>query len=89
MANLKSSKTRVKRNQKRAKINSDRLGAARTQVKQTRAAIAAGNKEEAAASFKAAESKLARAAGKGTIHKKTASRKISRLSAAVKAMSKK
>lgn len=86
MANLASAKTRIKRNKKREKINSDRLNAVRTEVKKTRKAILAGDKEAARASFKVAESSLARAAGKGTIKKETASRKISRLSAAVKAM---
>ncbi len=86
MANLKSAKTRIKHNRKRTKINSDRLNAVRTEIKKTRKAIVAGDKEAAKASFKKAESSLARAAGKGTLHKKTASRLISRLSAAVKAL---
>lgn len=86
MANLKSAKTRVKRNTKRQRINSDRLNAVRTQMKKVRKVILAGDKASATAEFKKAESVLARAAGKGTIHHKTASRQISRLSAAVKAM---
>ena len=84
MANLKSAKTRVVRNKKRETINSNRLNSVRTAEKKTRAAIAAGDKEGAKAAFKGAESALARAAGKGTIHKKTASRHISRLAQAVK-----
>ncbi len=86
MANLKSAKTRVKRNNKRAVINSNRLNAVRTEVKKTRKAIAEGNKEAAMAAFKSSEALLARAANRGTIHKNTAARKISRLAAAVKAM---
>jgi len=86
MANIKSAKTRIKRNQKREKINLDRLNAVRTAEKKTRKAVAAGDKEAAQAAFKGAESALARAAGKGTVHKKTASRHISRLSKAVKAL---
>ncbi len=86
MANIASAKTRVKRNAKRAKINSDRLNAVRTAVKKTRAAIAAGDKEAAESSFKSAESALMRAAGKKVIHKKNASRKVSRLANAVKKM---
>ena len=83
MANIASAKTRVKRNAKRTKINSDRLNAIRTAVKKTRAAIIAGDKEAAESCFKSAESALMRAAGKRTIHKKNASRKVSRLAAAV------
>ncbi len=86
MANIASAKTRVRRNTKRERINSDRLSAVRTAVKKTRAAILAGDKEAALAAFKVAEAALARAAGKCTMHKKTASRKIARLSAAIKGM---
>jgi len=89
MANIKSAKTRIKRNKKREKINLDRLNAVRTAEKNTRKAVAAGNKEEAQASFKKAESALARAAGKGTVHKKTAARHTSRLAQAVKSLFKK
>ena len=86
MANIKSAKTRVRRNAKRTRINSDRLNAVRTAVKKTRAAIAAGDKEVATTCFKAAESALMSAAGKKTLHKKAASRKVSRLAAALKKM---
>lgn len=84
MANIKSAKTRIKRNKKREKINLDRLNAVRTAEKKTRAAVAAGDKEGAKAAFKGAETALARAAGKGTMPKKTASRHVSRLAQAVK-----
>lgn len=89
MANIKSAKTRIKRNKKREKVNLDRLNAVRTAEKNTRKAIAAGDKEGAKAAFKTAESALARAAGKGTVHKKTASRHTSRLAQAVKNLFKK
>ena len=86
MANLRSSKTRVSHNKKREKINKDRLTAVRTAVKKARLAIEKGDKEAAMKAFQAAESALARAAGKGTIKAGTASRKTSRLAQAVKAM---
>ena len=86
MANIKSAKTRIKRNAKREKINLDRLNSVRTAEKKTRKAVAAGDKEAAKVAFKGAESALARAAGKGTMHKKTASRHISRLAKAVKTL---
>lgn len=86
MANLKSAKTRVRRNAKKAEINSNRLNAVRTEVKKTQKAIAAGDKDGAMSSFKSTESLMARAANRGTVHKNTASRKISRLAAAVKAL---
>ncbi len=84
MANIKSAKTRIKRNKKREKINLDRLNAVRTEEKKARKAIAAGDKEAAKTAVKSAEAALARAAGKGTVHKKTASRHTSRLVQALK-----
>ena len=86
MANLRSSKTRVGRNKRRETINKNRLSSVRTAVKQTRAAIAAGDKEAAKKAFQQAEGSLARAANKRTVKKRTASRQISRLAAAVKAL---
>ena len=86
MANIKSAKTRIKHNLKRKEINSNRLNAVRTQVKKTQKAIATGDKEGAKESLKKTESLLARGGQKGALKKKTASRKISRLVAAVKKM---
>ncbi len=87
MANLKSAKTRVKRNRKREVVNATRLNAVRTSVKKTRAAIAKKDKVEAEKAFKQAESSLARATSKRTIKKNTASRLISRLAQALKSIS--
>lgn len=86
MANLASSKTRIKRNAKRAIINKNRLSSVKTQVKKTETAIKAGDKKAAQASFKETESVLARAGQKGAMNKKAASRKTSRLSVAIKKM---
>lgn len=86
MANIKSAKTRIKHNQKCAEINSIRLSAVRTQVKKTQAAIKAGDKQAAQESLNATQSALARAGQKGAMNKKAASRKVSRLSAAIKAL---
>ena len=86
MANLRSSKTRVGHNKKREVINKARLTAVRTAIKKARLAIESGDKEAAVKAFRAAESALARAAGKGTLKAGTASRKTSRLAQAVKKM---
>ena len=86
MANIKSAKTRVRRNTKKERVNADRLNAVRTATKKVRAAILAGDKEAAQAAFTVAESAWARAGVRNTVHKRTASRKISRLAAAVKGM---
>ena len=86
MANLKSAKTRVKRNSKREEINANRLNAVRTAVKKTRSAIAKKDKEGAQKAFKQAESSLARAKSKRTIKANTAARITSRLAKAIKGL---
>ena len=50
-------------------------------------AIASGNAAAAADALKSAQPELMRAAQKGVLHKNTASRKVSRLAARVKAIS--
>ncbi len=84
MANLKSSKTRVKRNKKREVINSNRLNAVRTDVKKVRVAVAKKDKEAAQKAFKQAESSLAKAKNKRTVKANTADRLISKLAKALK-----
>ena len=86
MANHKSAKTRIVRNNKRAMINGMRRSRVRTFVKKTDALIASGNKEEAVKAFQVAESEMMRAAQKGVFHKNTASRTISRLAQKIKAL---
>jgi small subunit ribosomal protein S20 len=58
----------------------------RTYVKRVETAIAAGNVDEAKAALKEAEPVLARAGQKNVVHRNTASRKLSRLSARIKAL---
>ena len=86
MANHKSARTRIRRNDKRSVINGMRRSRVRTFVKKVIALIASGNKEEATVAFKVAESEMMRAAQKGVFHKNKASRTISRLSQKVKAL---
>ena len=86
MANHKSAKRRIVRNNKRAVINGARRSRVRTFVKKVEAAILAGDKELAAAAFKTAESELMRAVRKGVFKQNTASRKVSRLSQKIKAL---
>ena len=86
MANHKSAKTRIIRNNKRSLINGMRRSRVRTFVKKVDALIAAGNKEEAMVAFKIAESEMMRAAQKGVFHKNMASRTVSRLAQKIKAL---
>ena len=87
MANQHSAKVRIRRNARRAAINGDRLTRVRTYVKKVEAAIASGDKDAAREALRAAQPELHRGAQKGVMHSNTASRKISRLSAQIKAMS--
>lgn len=86
MANHHSAKVRIRRAERRTLINGDRLGRVRTIVKKVETAIASGDKSAARDAFKAAQPELHRGAQKGVLHANTASRKLSRLSARIKAM---
>jgi small subunit ribosomal protein S20 len=86
MANTSSAKKATRKIVRRTKINSSRIGRVRTQVRKVDEAIAKGDKVAAMEAFKAAQPELMRAATKGVLHKKTASRKVSRLAQRVKAV---
>ncbi len=80
MANTPQAKKRIRRNEKRAEINGNRLGRIRTFVKKVEAALAGGDKTAAAEALKAAQPELQRGVARGVLHKNTASRKFARLS---------
>ena len=86
MANHKSAKTRINRNNKRNVINGARRSRVRTFVKKVEAAIAENNKEVAVANFKVAESELMKAVRKSVLKMNTAARTISRLSKKIKSL---
>ncbi|MEM9775735.1 MAG: 30S ribosomal protein S20 [Chloroflexota bacterium] len=83
MANTKSAKKRMRQNVKRREHNRRYNSAARTYITKTRALIEEGNLEEAETAMRMAVSTLDKAAGKGVIHKGNASRRKSRLMAAL------
>ena len=86
MANHASSKKRIRRNNKYALINASRRGRLRTFIKNVESEILAGNAQGAKDALRAVQPELSRSVSKGILHKKTASRKLSRLSARVKAL---
>ena len=86
MANIKSAKKRIRQNAKCTGVNRDRVGRVRTFVKKVETAIATGNKEEAAAALKVAQPEIMRGVAKGVLPRNTASRKLSRLAARIKAL---
>ncbi len=86
MANTKSAKKATRVAARRTAINKNRTSRIRSFVRKVEEAIASGNKASAEAALKAAQPELMRGAQKGVLHKNTASRKVSRLAARVKAV---
>jgi small subunit ribosomal protein S20 len=80
MANTPQAKKRIRRNAKRALINHSRVSRIRTFIKAVEAAIAGGQKDEAAEALKKVQPEIARGVARGVVHKNTAARKMSRLS---------
>ncbi|AFO89427.1 30S ribosomal protein S20 [Phaeobacter inhibens] len=86
MANSPQAKKRARQNEKRFAVNKARRSRIRTFLRKAEEAIASGDKEAAAEAVRAAQPELMRGVTKGVYHKNTASRKISRLTARVKAL---
>lgn len=86
MANTEQSKKRARQNEKRFQINKARRSRIRTYLRKVEEAIASGDKTAAAEALKTAQPELMRGVTKGVFHKNTASRKMSRLAARVKAL---
>lgn len=83
MANIKSAKKRILVNETKAARNKAIKSKVKTAVKKVEAAVAAKDAETAKTALRAAIVEISRAGTKGVYHKKTVSRKISRLSKAV------
>lgn len=88
MANHASSRKRIRRNERRAVINTNRRSRIRTFIKKVESAIADGNADGAKEALKNAQPEIQRGVSKGIFHQNTASRKISRLSKRIKALAK-
>jgi small subunit ribosomal protein S20 len=86
MANTKSAKKAVRQTVRRTEANKARRSRMRSYARKVEELIASGDKAAAAAALKEAEPVLARTAQKGLVHRKSASRKVSRLSKRVSAM---
>ena len=88
MANTPSAKKAVRKIERRTAVNKSRRSQMRTYVRKVEEAIASGDSNAAVQALQAAEPLVMRAAQKGIVHKNTASRKVSRLSARVNALGK-
>lgn len=86
MANHKSAEKRIRQTERRTEVNRNRISRIRTFVKKVESAIETGDKSAAAEAFKDAQPEMMRGVSKGVLHKNTVSRKLSRLSARIKAL---
>ena len=88
MANTPSAKKRIRNTLRKTDINKSRKSRIKTFVRKVEDAIESKDAKSAMDSLKAAQPEIMRGVTKGIFHKNTASRKISRLSSRVKALSK-
>lgn len=86
MANTASAKKRIRQNEKRRMRNKVWRNRARTTVREARTAIDSGDREAAEKATMVAIEQLDKAASKGVIHNKNASRRKSRLMKRLAAM---
>jgi len=82
-----SAEKRVRRTAKRTAINKNRVSKVRSAIRAAEEALASGDKKAAAAAVKGAEPEIMRGVAKGVIHRRTGSRKVSRLNARLKKLS--
>jgi small subunit ribosomal protein S20 len=86
LANHKSAIKRDRQSETRRQRNVAAKSAIKTKVKTVLAAVEDNNKDNSVKALKETTPMLAKAAAKGLIHKKNASRKISRLTRKVNAL---
>jgi small subunit ribosomal protein S20 len=79
MANTKSARKAARVTVRRTEINKKRRSQMRNAIRKVEEAITGGDRNAAHAALLAAEPQIMRAAQKNITHKKTASRKVSRL----------
>ena len=88
MANTPSAKKRIRNTLRKTDINKSRRSRIKTFVRKVEDALESKDAKAAMESLKVAQPEIMRGVTKGIFHKNTASRKISRLSSRVKAISK-
>ena len=86
MANTSSAKKRIRQIARRTDVNRARTSRIRTFLKKVELAIASGDQEAARAALRLAQPELHRGVSKGVVHRNTAARRLSRLSARIKAL---
>lgn len=88
MANTKSAEKAARVIERRTTVNKARRSHMRSTWRSVEEAIAAGDAKQAGEALKQAESETMRAVTKGVVHKNLGSRKVSRLTRRVAALSK-
>lgn len=86
LANIKSAKKRILVNQKKAERNKAIRSRVKTAIKKIEEAIVAEDKDLAKEYLPQLASEIDRACSKGVMHKKTAARKVSRITKRVNNM---
>ncbi len=86
MAHHPSAKKRIRQTERRTAVNRNRTSRIRSFLKKVELAIAAGDTAAAKDALRAVEPEMMRGVQAGVLHKNTASRKVSRLTARVKGM---
>jgi small subunit ribosomal protein S20 len=86
MANTPQSKKRARQTLRRTAVNKARRSRIRTYLRKVEEAIASGDPAAARTALQNAQPELMRGVTKGVLHKNTVARKMSRLSARVKAL---
>ena len=86
MAHHDSAKKRIRQTERRTERNRARMSRVRTYIKKVETAISNGDKEAARLALTEAQPEIHRGVTRGVIHRNTAARKLSRLSARVKAL---
>ena len=86
MANTPQSKKRARQSEARYAVNKSRRSRIRTFIRKVEEALTLGDPAVAALALHVAQPEMARGVSKGVLHKNTVARKMSRLSARVKAL---
>jgi small subunit ribosomal protein S20 len=86
MANNPSARKRIRQTERRTARNQARKSRMRTFVKKVETAIAGGDRGAAREALRIAQPEMQRAASKGVVHRNAVARKLSRLSARIKAL---
>ena len=86
MPNIESAKKRMRQAARKTEVNRARRSRIRTFIKKIDLALQAGDKSGAELALKLAQPEIMRGVTRGIIHKNTAARKISRMSARIQAL---